>query len=1093
MVWAALTIPHGQGVAQSQTALDPDEFAWLDEFTGTTPWQTRPDWVSNPSPAPSATANDGVVCFRVDEPGRGMKWSRSLPRVSLAEAPWLVMRYRAQNLAQQREDYLIYLQDGNPRRELGPVKGRDLSTDGQWHVLAVEVSALTDRPSVDLLAIQVQATPAGQARLWVDWIGLSDAPPGGASILRRASLSPARPDWIAPLARAAWVAQPSWLGNPAALGQHRAAVEGGVTRLRVATPNHGMKWSWALPVPALLEGQRYVALRYRAREMSPRGHYALCFMGGTRSKGSDYQVVIAPSELIADGRWHTAWSDLGPLAAQFTNVTGLACEVQAGNAAAELDLQEIRLTQALPLAPLSDFCVWRAGADFTEYEAVSLEASAGADGERWLQRLRMTDWPQTNQITAEGIPFALSQGAFRVAATSLPGKTDLRLPVGRRVSEVFLLMLAKFRGEEEPPYGEGRFKAIRDVDRFRVRLEYADGTADECLPLEAASREFGVIQSAQVLVAAADAAKMLREVVVLDRTRQASFAVAALTARARGQRRFPEAYAEPPPLAQKPRGPQSLPAARLELSGTSLHVTRGACGALIEFGGQPRWRQLQDLTTGWSLLSSTNALLEMTVDGKAIPQADYVTKNISLPKRGNGLGGACVAQYAIEGVPGITVSLTVEPEGSHGLALRVAVANEGGPARRVALTAPRIGPYRLCADADAAWHLLPKRGAVFDNRACAYRERYCGLFPLQFMDTFAPAEARGLSLRTEDTNCAWKHYVLEKDGAAYVLAVDYAEQVLSPGQRFETPRAILSLTDGSWQRGFEAYRDWVRSWYQPLSPRLPWFREVFNFRQRFLHGLDPLDNGQRLDLQRAVDEARREFGGVEYLHLFDWGDCGPYGRIYGRTGDHSPYDYLKGGQAALREALASVQAQGIPVGLYVEGYLLDERGKLGQRFGKEWQMTDAAGHGARWPDSTETYVWVFFNGEALWLEGPATEWFEPETRAAIRHCHQLLRQHRDAFTTDHPTPLVPTLRGGVVANAFPAPGKTLYTLYNSGSRTVRGDLLEVPWEEGITCEDAWQGKPASLRHVGGTAVLGSELGPNDVGCLVVRKVNRTPN
>ena len=104
-----------------------------------------------------------------------------------------------------------------------------------------------------------------------------------------------------------------------------------------------------------------------------------------------------------------------------------------------------------------------------------------------------------------------------------------------------------------------------------------------------------------------------------------------------------------------------------------------------------------------------------------------------------------------------------------------------------------------------------------------------------------------------------------------------------------------------------------------------------------------------------------------------------------------------------------------------------------------------------------------------------------------------MRQHRDAFTTDHPTPLVPTLRGGVVANAFPAPGKTLYTLYNSGSRTVRGDLLEVPWEEGITCEDAWQGKPASLRHVGGTAVLGSELGPNDVGCLVVRKVNRTPN
>ena len=131
--------------------------------------------------------------------------------------------------------------------------------------------------------------------------------------------------------------------------------------------------------------------------------------------------------------------------------------------------------------------------------------------------------------------------------------------------------------------------------------------------------------------------------------------------------------------------------------------------------------------------------------------------------------------------------------------------------------------------------------------------------------------------------------------------------------------------------------------------------------------------------------------------------------------------------------------------------------------------------------------WVFFNGEAIWLEGPAIEWFEWETREAIRRCHSILRRHRDAFRSDSPTPLVPTLQGGVFANAFPVPGKTVYTLYNSRHRTVRGDLLALPWEKGMTFEDAWQGKPAVVRRVRGSAVVSGEIGPNDVGCIVVNQ------
>jgi len=128
--------------------------------------------------------------------------------------------------------------------------------------------------------------------------------------------------------------------------------------------------------------------------------------------------------------------------------------------------------------------------------------------------------------------------------------------------------------------------------------------------------------------------------------------------------------------------------------------------------------------------------------------------------------------------------------------------------------------------------------------------------------------------------------------------------------------------------------------------------------------------------------------------------------------------------------------------------------------------------------------WVFFNGEAIWLEGPADAWFEPETRAAIRRCYRILRKHRDAFTGPTPMPLVPTETGGLFANAFTAGGKTVYTLYNTRHRTLRGPVLRLPYRDGMTCYDEWHGREATVRRDGAELVVSLEIGPHDVGCVV---------
>ena len=662
----------------------------------------------------------------------------------------------------------------------------------------------------------------------------------------------------------------------------------------------------------------------------------------------------------------------------------------------------------------------------------------------------------------------------------------------------------------------------------------------------------------------------------------------------------------------------------MRVEGQVAAAPAGWLEAEVASNGPPALEKLVHVPTGWDYLAAPCPLVDLRVDGKSIRPEDI--ERIAAEEGGP---ASDFRWYRVGTVEGLRLGLAVERQGIDALSITARVENTGEQEHRVGLVAPSIGPYRLAEREQDAFYLVPKRGAALDNRPCSYRERYCGLFPVQFLDTFSPADGRGLTLQTTDTDCLRKRYLLEKTGADFTLGVEYPERTLKPGEAFAAAPAILRATDGDWHRGFEAYRRWVRSWHKPLSPRKPWFREIFNFRQRFLWGLDPLYDAKegKLHLDRAVDEARREFGGIDYLHLFDWGNCPGLGRIYGRTGDHSPYDYLNGGREALRAAIGGVQARGVPTGLYIEGYLLQERGKLGREFGPRWQLVGPDGKGMYWPESTEMFVcpgvdawrevqastyatkvreldcdgmyldqfgfanagkdcwseehghevpsytvaterdatqivrrriedakpnvalyseetpvdvtsqyqdgsftycmssarrtqtrvplncfrfavpdfktieilycdkptgswatgvrWVFFNGEAIWLEGPAVEWFEPETRQCIRRCYRILRKHRDAFTGLDPTPLVPTETGGVFANAFPAPGKTVYTLYNSRHRTVRGPMLRIPHADGATYTDEWHRSAAEVRIEGAEAVVHLDIGPHGVGCVVV--------
>ena len=108
-----------------------------------------------------------------------------MPAISLDEFPYLVVRYRAENLNTDRTDYLVYLNDGIPNKELHAIRLCDVAADGQWHVAAVDLTELTQADEVNKLAVQVQAGREGKARLWLKSIALVDVLPEKAEIIRR--------------------------------------------------------------------------------------------------------------------------------------------------------------------------------------------------------------------------------------------------------------------------------------------------------------------------------------------------------------------------------------------------------------------------------------------------------------------------------------------------------------------------------------------------------------------------------------------------------------------------------------------------------------------------------------------------------------------------------------------------------------------------------------------------------------------------------------------------------------------------------------------------------------------------------------------
>jgi hypothetical protein len=280
-----------------------------------------------------------------------------------------------------------------------------------------------------------------------------------------------------------------------------------------------------------------------------------------------------------------------------------------------------------------------------------------------------------------------------------------------------------------------------------------------------------------------------------------------------------------------------------------------------------------------------------------------------------------------------------------GVLLTLRIVNDDAKPQMVTPTFPdiKLGGTNA-ADHRLLRYCFPARVALVGSDNQSDRAFYSGICPVQFLAVDHPVRG-SLHAVICDTNNTRKLFGLDKTDEALRLFVEHEGRLLAPRGEWVLPPILLATTDGTWHSGLTAYRRWLGFWYRPAAPRRALFREVFNFRVFYPHHAPPLNSGifdqatKRWTLPEAVDQDTRDFGGVDFVHLYDWAKTPEHGRV----GDYAPWTHL-GGLAEFRIQLKALQDRGIPSGLYLEGYLASPESQIAQKSGQDWAMTDAKGH-----------------------------------------------------------------------------------------------------------------------------------------------------
>ncbi len=735
-----------------------------------------------------------------------------------------------------------------------------------------------------------------------------------------------------------WNAAPEWCAYEQA-DRYSQSFHDGYASFRASGGKGTMIWVRHAE-PRLNVGQMgYVTLRYRSQGIDPVLYSYLLYLD-TGDSGGMYarNLIFAASDLIHDGQWHTAttqlypFGEIGTLALRFR-----ALEGQEGR----LDVAYLRFSATPPRAPLSEFVQWEVGDTGVGSFGLDLGGmlnESQADAQRALD---LADWFPEARVAVDGVNFQAPVRGLGAVATTDKGNETITVPVAAQGGALYLLMGAKFPYKMLNYAGWNPGDMTERPEQFQVSIRYADGTVEEQVPYCLSRRAYGVWRGLRTYCLPLDPTKTVRDFTLHDGMVYSSFHLLAATV---GETSLAPAQAEAPVRTPAGQGPGKMKPAVLR-QGRAI-LMQGPWGELA-FG-------------------LTDAGLTLTaMDNAAHPSAALKIANpcpIFVIREGDQTWSS--ADFTITD-PGLDFEGTTgeihfaHPEARLGATLvlhataaearlKLFVVNQGGGERSLRVTFPQVVVnHPWPAD---VYYFYPTSSPVWSNAEATYDKPYSGWFPVQFADVYDRRAGGGLYVGTRDTSLRQRYYQLTKSGGSVRLRVEYRDNPpVQPEEAVACPPAVIGLHGGDWRPAYNAYAAWLKTWYRPSHPRPEWYRHVWNFRTWWTHTMGDgspdhnLLNRQTGEFQTEafVRRDRELYGDVDMVHFFDW-------RISPTRGTWGDYTYDGvGGLEAFRGAIQVLQREGIRVGLYLDCYLCSEKSDIGKAHGREWAAIDIAGNPSR--------------------------------------------------------------------------------------------------------------------------------------------------
>ncbi|MBN1855286.1 MAG: hypothetical protein JW829_21325, partial [Pirellulales bacterium] len=420
------------------------------------------------------------------------------------------------------------------------------------------------------------------------------------------------------------------------------------------------------------------------------------------------------------------------------------------------------------------------------------------------------------------------------------------------------------------------------------------------------------------------------------------------------------------------------------------------CTAQMQSG--PRLENLQLVPFAREVLSSGSSLALISVLGDN-GQAEPMQLKSSQKKTGTGgiLMECCWSLADPEHE--LTLGMDVTDTGS--IRLTPILHNRSSQPWMASLRCPEIQGCRIFDIPDDRWYLLGTVNGVLSHMPISIQREHGTHWPLPLFDLFAKQAGGGLGVYLDSWDVFPKTFKFAQSDAGTDLAIQFHDLVVPPGQSLILPPVVLMAHLGDWHDLFNAYRG-------PVADRTPSdsgkrIQDIFTCRRDYPLGgtgylFDPLP--RRYTPRRLAAESNQAFGGIDMIDISGWA----YSLANGRVGDYLSNDL--GGLDELCRMVEQSHADGLRVGLYFEGYLLDRRSNIAKKALPNWQMIDKDGQPLWWAGGMEFYTCP---GVAAWrnaLSGMIAK-VAAATGADAVYVDQygLLGPNRTCWSPDHGHPV----------------------------------------------------------------------------------------